>query len=234
MLNKHKLTNLFLIAFSIITFSLISTFLPQHHIVTLFILYFVILTILARIVKWMRRGKNVDVKKIKPLVKVSREEIVKAIERDIELSREVAQQIYRMPLLVVSMIIIWLIFSPLMKDFYMNLVQRLVHIDQLTTFVGYVMLYSTLTIIAQAMRIAIMPKKNIVPVLNEYLVGREGIYSKGLFIPFPLDRTRFVVEANMRRGFVEIYDRHTRQAYRFYSNDVRKILDIIEKAGKAV
>jgi len=230
-LNKHKLTNLFLIASSVIIISLISTFSPQQHIGIIFILYFVTYIVLIWMIQRVKRDKNVDVRKLKPLVKVSREEIVKAVERDAELGREMSQQMSRVSLSIVPLLIIGLIFSPL-RDFYLNLAQRFEYIDQsLRTFAGYIMLYSTLTIIAQTMRIVAMPRKNIVPVLNEYLVGREGIYSKGLFIPFPLDRTRFVVEANMRRGFVEIYDRHTSQAYRFYSNDVRKILDIIEKSS---
>jgi len=231
MLNKHKLTNLFLIVSSIIAISLISTFSPQQYVGIIFILYFVAYMVVIWMIQSVRRGKNVDMKKLKPLVKVSREEIVKAVERDAELSREMSQQLSRVFLSMVPLLVIWFIFSPL-KDFYLNLAQRFAYTDQsLRTFAGYIMLYSTLTIIAQAMRIAVMPRKNIVPVLNEYLVGREGIYSKGIFIPFPLDRTRFVVETNIKRGFVEIYDRHTRQAYRFYSNDVRKILDIIEKAS---
>jgi len=230
-LNKYKLTNLFLIASSIIVISLISTFSPQQYVGIIFILYFVTYMALIWMIQRAGRDKNVDVRKLKPLVKVSREEIVKAVERDAELGREMSQQMSRLTLMVFLPIIFFFIFPPL-KDFYLNLAQRFAYMDQsLRTFVGYIMLYSTLTIIAQVMRIIVMPRKNIVPVLNEYLVGREGIYSRGLFISFPLDRTRFVVEVNMKRGFVEIYDRHTGQAYRFYSNDVRKILDIIEKTG---
>jgi len=230
MLKKHKLTNLFLIVSSIIVISLISTFSPQQYVVTIFVLYIVVSYMIFWIIQRMRRGKKVDVKKIKPLVKVSREEIVKAVERDAELGREISQLVSRMVLSILSMpIIFWFIFPPL-KDFYMSLAHQFAYMDQLLrTFAGYIMLYSTLTIMAHAMRVVVMPRKNIMPVLNEYIVGREGIYSKDIFISFPLDRTRFVVEVNIKRGFVEIYDRHTNQAYRFYSNDVKKIVDIIER-----
>ncbi len=213
----------------VLVFAAISTFVPpqSRSIVTvLYIVVFIAIMMLAPIIMRRRVAKHVLESRESPIIRAKLQNVLKILSKDVELNAEMSRQMMKMMLSMIIPIILWFALLPLFSAILVGSSKG----GDLVTFCRYVILYSIIIVVFYIIRRPLMPKKFIVPVI-EYEVYRSGIFGRGIAIKFPLDKD-FELSKNVRRGFVEIYNKRNRQAFRLYTDDVDKLYDIIVKHGK--
>ncbi len=214
----------------VVLFSLISTYVPPQYVGYVFIAYFVVILIAMTVIPKIR-SKKVSTQIAMSgsvLMKVSQQEVLSIASRDVELSKEMKQMMTRFLLFTFVPLLLWFSLFQILR----SVIIPGIEIDKLELFVRYLAFYGIVIASMYALRYALMPRKMIIAVMS-YEVRRGGIVgvNPSISIPFPLDRNRYTVHYDLRRGFVEIFDRKSRQALRFYASDPAKLKDIIERYG---
>ncbi|HIP57183.1 MAG TPA: DUF2208 domain-containing protein [Ignisphaera aggregans] len=227
-MDKSKILNVLTSMIFILIFSAISTFVPREYFGIVFAIYLVsVLVIMLIVPRFMMRKRSAKiVHKGSILMRSRQKEVIEVLARDRMLSAELKSQGIRMLGTMILPIVIWFVLSiPLLNI----IVPPTATQNAIETFLRYVIFYSVLFGVMYILRYILMPKRLIIPVF-EFEVRESGIVGPGaLAIPFPLDTERYEISYDVRRSYVEIYDRRTKQAFRLYTSDVYKLKNIIEK-----
>lgn len=223
-LTKQALTSFIITAISILFFAGITTYLPGYA-TPLFILYVIVyMALFSLIPRRARRRTEAEVRG-SLLLRVTPEESINTMSKDVELVNELKPQMIATLVIPFVSIGIWFaLYSPLK-----SLLQSFVPGSDLhALFLQNLLLYTIIIALIRIISYLMMPKKMIIP-LNGCEIYSDGIRSSNLALKFPLDGRRYRVEFNAKRGFVEIYDKETRYAYRLYTNNVEKVQSAIER-----
>ena len=228
-MNRSKILNIATSLIFILVFSALSTFVPRKYFGIVFAIYLVsilaIMVIVPRIMMRKRSTKIVHEGSI--LMRSRQKEVIEILSRDSKLlSAELKSQGVRMLGTMIVPLLVWFVLSiPLLNIIMPSTATQ----NSIETFLRYVIFYSVLFGVMYILRYILMPKRLIIPVF-EFEVRESGIVGPGaLAIPFPLDTERYEISYDVRRSYVEIYDRRTKQAFRLYTSDVYKLKNIIEK-----
>ncbi len=227
-MDKSKILNVISPLAFILVFSALSTFVPREYFSLVFAVYliaiFAVMMIVPRIMAKKRGAKIMLEGSV--LMRAKQKEVLELASRDKMLTVELKSQTMRMFGMMFLPILIWFAVSvPLFSILIPSSVPR----GTLEMFLRYVAFYTILFGLMYALRFVLTPKKMVIPVF-EFEIRESGVIgSGGLAIPFPLDTKRYEVAYDMKRGFVEIYDKRSKQAFRFYANDVYKLKSIIER-----
>lgn len=212
---------------SLMFFSTVSAFLyDRFPLWILFVLYsIIIMTITLYLQRFRLRKKSVEAQGT-PLLKVDEKKVIDIAMRDNELIREIGKQSRGLMIYLLLLIIFMLTFFPYLGD----IILRNLGSDYLERFLRYLIFYGILWLIMFGVRFIVMPRKMLMPI-TRYEVYSTGLKMGSLWIAFPLDKNKFSVKVDHRRGFVEIYDNNTGYTYRLYSDDTYKLHTLIEKYG---
>ncbi len=227
-MDKSQILNVISSLAFIFAFSALSTFVPRQYFSLVFAVYlvavFAVMMIVPRIMA-KKRGTKIMLEG-SVLMRARQKEVLELASRDKILTAELKSQTIRMFGMMFLPILIWFAVSiPLFNVLIPSSIPR----GTLEMFIRYVVFYTILFGLMYALRFALTPKKMVIPVF-EFEIRESGIIgSGGLAILFPLDTKRYKVAYDLRRGFVEIYDKRSKQAFRFYANDVYKLKNIIER-----
>lgn len=213
---------------SIIFFSLISTLLPKEFpIWIIFILYTIMTMILILFLQKFKAKRKVAEIKGVSVFKVDEKNVMDIAMRDQELLHEISRQSGRMFLYMLILIIFMFSIIPYIHGTILNIGDS---ISVQEKFLRYLAFYSILWGLMYILRLIIMPKKMLMPI-TRYEVFSTGIKAGSTWINFPLDKKRYKINIDHKRGYIEIYDLKSRYAHRFYSNDTYKLYTLIEKYG---
>lgn len=213
------------VATSVIIFSLVSTFLPRESLWIVAIAYIVIFAMFTSLLQRLRNRKRAPEAKGTVLIRSNEKAVMEIVMRDQELFRELSKQTWGMLLMMLISLPIFFIIIPVLHPWIISndvtIVER---------FLRNLAFYSIISCIMYAMRLVFMPKKMIIPI-TKYEILSTGIKCNRIWIPFPLDKKRYRIAIDHRRGFVEIHDLRTNQVHRLYSEDAHKLYSLIEKHG---
>lgn len=227
-MNKSKILNIGTSLVFILVFSALSTFVPREYFGIVFAIYLVsVLAIMLIVPRFMMRKRSVKIVHQGSILMRSRQrEVIEILSRDKMLSAELKSQGIRMLGTMILPIVVWFALSVPLFNIIMPSTPTQ---NAIETFLRYVIFYSVLFGSMYILRYLLMPKKLIIPVF-EFEVRESGIVGPGtLAIPFPLDTKRYELSYDVKRSFIEIYDKQTKQAFRLYTSDVYKLKSIIEK-----
>lgn len=210
----------------IVVFSLISTFLPREYLMVVVIIYAFAYTIIMSAMQRIRAKKRVPEGKGVVLLRSNEKAVMDIVMRDQELFRELGKQ--------TRGLFIWFIATLPIVFLVMPTLSSIVLGSEVTSFsekfLRYLILYAIMWSLMYGLRLISMPRKMLIPV-TKYEIHSIGIKYGNMWIQFPLDQERYKVISNHKRGFIEIYDVKTGQAYRFYSEDPQKLYSLIERYG---
>jgi len=216
------------IAFVVI-FSLISTYVPRQYFYIVIFIYLIALMSIMSIVPRLRQKKiAASIANSGPiLMRVDSKEGLDMLSKDTALAQEMKSFMGRWILWLVIPFILWFTVFGALRNL---LVPASVPRGSVEMFVRYLILFSILSGIMYGLRYVVMPRKMIIPI-TQFEVRRSGIISSGFSIKFPIDTKRYEIRYDVSRGFVEIYDKTSRQAYRFYTRDPVRLRELIERYG---
>jgi uncharacterized membrane protein len=229
-LTKSSIYMTLLTMVTILLFSAISTYAPREYFWPISILYVIAYMSLAMLVPRLLSKKKAMEIKGSLILKAVPQEVMNLVSKDAELEKELKPQITAVILMSIIPLVIWFAFAGIIQSLLLQaLINSNIHYMK---FLGYVIFYSLLIGIIRVITYFITPKKMLM-LINSYEIRSDGIKAGGFIITFPLDRQRYSMEINARRGFFEIYDKATRYAYRFYVSDMNKVKMVLEKYSRA-
>ncbi|MEM4848079.1 MAG: DUF2208 family protein, partial [Ignisphaera sp.] len=210
----------------IVVFSLISTFLPREYLMIVVIIYAFAYTIIMNTIQRIKVKKRVPEGKGVVLLRSNEKAVMDIVMRDQELFRELGKQTRGLFIWFIATLPIIFLVMPVLSSIVLSTGAE----SFSEKFLRYLILYAIMWSIMYGLRLISMPRKMLIPV-TKYEVHSIGIKYGNMWIQFPLDQERYKVISNHKRGFIEIYDAKTGQAYRFYSEDTQKLYSLIERYG---
>ncbi len=212
----------------LLIFAAISAFVPQYF--SLVVVLYVITSIGVSMALARVRGRKV-VREVsgKTLVRMTYAETTKLMAADTMLSKELSKQMSSFLLTLLLPLAIWMIIATTVYPLIIP--PDIAHRSSSERFLRYLVFYGMLWGLMIPLRFVVMPKKMVIP-LVEYVITDKGIASRGIAIMFPLDAKRYELYMDLRRGFVEIFDKRSKQAYRLYHPDPEKLFAMLSKYVK--
>jgi uncharacterized membrane protein len=226
-MDKGKIIALVTTIISLVFFAMISTFVPQDFIWIVFLLYALIFMSLSMSLPRILQRKHSDIKGA-TLLKADRQEVMKIIMKDQEIDKELKPQIIASLALLPLSIVIWIMASYFVFPYLIPSLRETV--TKLELFIRFLAFYGILIGLTRIISYFLTPKKMIMPI-NSYEIRSGGIKAGSIVIPFPIDINRYEILVNRKRSFIDIYDRKTKQVYRFYVSDIGKAESLIQKHG---
>jgi len=228
-ISRQTLINIVSSIAFVVVFSLVSTYVPRQYFYVVIFVYLIALMSIMSIVPRLRQKKiAASIANSGPiLMRVDSKEGLDMLSKDTALAQEMKSFMGRWILWLIIPFILWFTVFGALRNL---LIPPSIPRGSIEMFERYLILFSILSGIMYGLRYVMMPRKMIIPV-TQYEVRRSGIISSGFSIKFPIDTKRYEIRYNIARGFVEIYDKSSRQAYRFYTRDPVKLRELIERYG---
>ncbi len=225
---NNKITMVLYMVIPLTFFALVGTFVPSSWTFVVFLLYTIVFLTIASIIPQLRTRKKALEAGGNIILKSNEQEVIKLITKDLQLSNEIRSQLISTMILFIVPFIIWYIVS--MTIYPILIPQNREGIDLIQLFLRNLIFYGILMGIFQGLRIITMPRKMIIAI-TRYEIRNVGMKLGSIFIPFPIDLRRYSISVDHKRSFVEIFDKSSKQAFRLYATDPKKIFSVIEKYG---
>lgn len=219
----------------ILLLSIVNTYYPQYltytFIVFIIAMFITMMYTMRTSFKHVMGGEAKEVRGGRKLVEVKADEVMSIVKYDSKLNEELRPMMKTSLLSLVNMVVILAWYYV-----YFNMVIHYFEGGDLTyKFIGFLIGYEVpfigLTLINFITR---RSQKVMIQVVNSYTIYDKGIVGSGIVVKFPLSK-EYSVSVDPLRKFVEITkaDRNITIRYRFYSKNVDRISDIINRFGKA-
>lgn len=222
---NSKATSIALTILPLLFFSIVSTFLPRENLWIVFLLYTIALITLMSLMPRIRSRKITSGSKGTLLFRCDEKAVMDIVMRDQELFNEIRKQMRSTFIFMMVPFILWFIIIPPLSNIL--IIDSAPYLEK---FLRYLAFYGIMWGMMYGLRYILMPKRIVIP-LTRYEVLSTGIRYANVWIPFPMDKNRYSVRVDHKKGYIEIHDKNSKQVYRLYTTDTYKLQSIVEKYG---